>query len=341
MSDLDLLLRTINNALHSFELDEVLGKQEIWSRVRIITIFDDAPTAPDGTPRSDNSLSFVQDFQEDVDPQNGVAENLIYPRAETFDNLKTLLRQNLGDFAPVAIEHIDVIFALTASPTQIRHTAYYADFDERLDMPSQPSDGGTSFTYDPDPNNQKDGDIILVRCSPPPALFRCVHDDYSAIPGRAAINVLSARRHTFVHEFAHAMSSVVRGAICDEYYDKSFLRTRSGSIFVPFYVNRIERVERPLGQFVPTHPVFAGYNDVVFPSDLAHPTAEAGWLSYFPERHSISSEHCTMDRSAEPFRFDKLISRFMYERLVSKSNRPHKPQRGRAATKKKSQGAQK
>jgi hypothetical protein len=30
-----------------------------------------------------------------------------------------------------------------------------------------------------------------------------------------------------------------------------------------------------------------------------------------------------MDREFGPYRFDKLISRFMYDRLVAKLNRPH------------------
>jgi hypothetical protein len=328
INDLHLFLRTVNNALESFERDEVLGKHEIWSRVRIVTVFDNAPTAPNGVARSANDLCFLQDFLPDIDPQAGVAENLIYPRAEMPANLTKLLKENIQDFAGSYLDHIDVIFGFTASPTQIRHTAYYADFDERKPKQSPNPNKGMVFQYDKDPYDQKSGNIhpFKQQRGKLPSPFACIHDDYSVIPGRVAINALSARRHTFIHEFAHAMSSVVNGCIADEYYDRSFLRTPGGGIFVPFYVNRIERVEswldRQPGQFVPTHSVFAKYNEVIFLSDLAHPSAEAAWLSYFPEPYS-RAEHCTMDRTAEPFRFDKLISRFIYDRLFSKLNRPH------------------
>lgn len=328
MNDLDLFLRTVNNALYSFELDQVLGHREIYSRVRVITVFDNANSA--NLP--DDALSLLQNFQEDVPSNGSVAESLIYPRTKMINYVVTMLPAGL------TIGEIDVIYALSASQTQIRHTAYYADFDENGVGPLQPSSQGTPFDYDANPNMVKGTDITNVApCvdTPTPHTpnppFDCKHDDYAAqpdpndlpaLPGRVALNVLSAGRHTFIHEFAHAMSSAVRGAICDEYYDKSFLRTSSGVIFTPFYVNRIERVKKTGGNFVPVHLVFAKYNDEVFLSDLAHPSVEEEWLSYFPERH-CPSDHCTMDRTAEPFRFDKLLSRFMYDRLISKLNRPN------------------
>lgn len=333
MGDLDLFLRSVNNALNSFEQDEVLGQREIWSRVRVVTIFDDTTTM-DGKP-----LSLLNDFHVDTPQQLNVAENVIYPGTQMAPNTLQLLQQNQGDigilFQP---GQLDVIFALTASPTQIRPSAYYADFNETLDLskvpPPQPSDG-VKYDYLLDPTNQKLGDIRIPPNNGPGPFPRnafpydCVHDHYSAIPGRVALNVFSARRHTFIHEFAHAMSSVVRGAICDEYYDKSFLHAGNGSVFLPFFVNRIERVKRVKGQavpahrFVPVHPIFARYDKVDFLADLDHPSAEENWLSYFPERHSHSGQ-CTMDRSGEPYRFDKLISRFMYDRLVAKLHRPER-----------------
>lgn len=341
MNDLDLFLRSVNNALHSFERDEVLGQHEIWSRVRVVTIFDDAVTAPDGTPRTNDALSLLNDLHRDIPPQLDVAENVIHCGVQMADNVKKFLRDNAGDLdAPLPENQIDVIFAMTASPTQIRHSAYYADFNEELDLnvnpPPQPTNGA-EFNYNLDPYQQKGlhipgaEEIVIPPHIPSPGLpepfprhafpYDGVHDHYSAIPGRVALNALSARRHTFIHEFAHAMSSVVRGAICDEYYDKSYLRAGNDSIFLPFFVNRIERVRQTGGRFVSVHPVFARYNEVDFLSDGDHPSAEEYWRSYFPERHS-HGETCTMDRTAEPFRFDKLISRFMYDRLVAKLHRP-------------------
>lgn len=318
MKELDHFLRTVNYALYSFEQDEIIGRPEIWSRVRVVTIFDNE----NDTTRSDDDLSLVQTFQEDIKSDNEAAENLIYPRARMVENVNRMLQRYQSDI-PIHLttKLIDVIFALTASPTHIRHTAYYSDFNESGSGPLQPSSEGTNFIYDPDPYNNKGTSINVPRCGEQP--FACQHDDYAAFPGRVALNVLSARRHTFVHEFAHAMSSAVRGAICDEYYDKSFLASKNLEVFIPFYVNRIERTQKHDGQFVPIHQVFAKYNDEVFTSDLTHPSAETEWLSYFPEReHGV---YCTMDRYNFPFGFDKLISRFMYDRLTSKLNRQKEP----------------
>lgn len=329
VNDLDLFLRSVNNALNSFEQDEVLGQHEIWSRVRIVTIFDDAVQ------------SLLNDFHKDTPPQLDVAENVIYPGAQMADKVKHFLQDNASDLdALFPLKEIDVIFAMTASPTQIRHSAYYADFNEELDLSTEPPPqplNGAEFNYNLDPYQQKGlhipgaEEIVIPPHIPSPGLpepfpckafpYDCVHDHYSAIPGRVALNALSVRRHTFIHEFAHAMSSVVRGAICDEYYDKSYLRAGNGSKFLPFFVNRIERVKQTGGRFISVHPVFARYNEVDFLSDGDHPSAEEYWRSYFPDRHS-HGETCTMDRTAEPFRFDKLISRFMYDRLVAKLHRP-------------------
>jgi hypothetical protein len=346
VNDLTLFLRSVNNTLHSFEQDEILGQHEIWSRVRIVTIFDGAAKAPDGTPRTDEELILLNDFHKDVPVQLDVAENVIFPGAQMIPNVRRLLEQNQNDLDGLfSLNQIDVIFAMTASPTQIRHSAYYADFNEELDLSKEPPPqplNGTEFNYNLDPYQQKGlhipgaEEIVIpphIVPSPPEPFpckafpYDCVHDHYSERPGRVALNTLSARRHTFIHEFAHAMSSVVRGAICDEYYDKSYLRAGNGSKFLPFFVNRIERVKReeggvvPAYQFISVHPVFARYNEVDFLSDWDHPSAEEYWLSYFPDRHS-HDEICTMDRTAEPFRFDKLISRFMYDRLVVKLHRP-------------------
>jgi hypothetical protein len=300
--NLKLFLRSVHKALLSFERDEVLGRPEIWSRVRVITIFDKKLA-----DASDDNSSLVTESRPEVMLDDKVAENLISPRPNMFENVKTMLTNY---HSSIPFEEIDVIFALTASLTHIRSTSYYSDWYENTETTRQPPIQGKAFQYDPAP------DKWIGRPSP----FH-VHDDFAEQPGRVAVNVLSASRHTYIHEFAHAMSSAACGAICDEYYDKAIIEGGPENVSTPFYVNRKERaVPQNSGQFDPVHPIFAEYEHVVFCSDLNHPSAEENWIGYFPERHH-PGVICTMDRTITPYRFDKLISQFMYDRLAAKLNR--------------------
>lgn len=338
ISDQKLFLRTLNYALYSFEQDAIVGQYPIWSRIRVVTIWDDTPTDENDRVRDNNDWSLIQNYQENVSLGSNVAENLIIPRTEMRDNVNRML-QKYGSQLPR--NEIDVIFAVTASPTQIGQSAYYSDFNEN-NVPGnglpivQPND--EQFIYNRDPNaaslvSNKGSSIInfpprsvpppqppAAPLPPPPAptFSECIHDEYTVFPGRVALNALSARRHTFVHEFGHAMSSAFRGAIGDEYYDRAYL-LGGGSVVTPFYVNRIERVPQPNGQFVPVHQIFAQYNDTNFHSDLNHPSSDPEWLNYFPERESGLT--CTMDRDGFPYAYDKLLRRFIYDRLVVKLNR--------------------
>ena len=69
------------------------------------------------------------------------------------------------------------------------------------------------------PENIKD-DEVYVATRPTDMAFPvvCIHDYYTNHPGRVALNVLEASSKTYVHEFAHAMSSNIHGAIVDEYF---------------------------------------------------------------------------------------------------------------------------
>jgi len=194
------------------------------------------------------------------------------------------------------------------------------------------------------------------------------HDKYAIVPGRVALNVLGANAHTYIHEFGHAMSSAINGAIVDEYFDKYHilkagddekrkslsspefeskeetstvadempepLKTGGlynlddifleGDVRTPFYINRLEREQSENGMVKPIPKIFVRYNKIkIYYSDLAHPSSEENWEGYFPERQS-SSECCTMDRDYGRYRFDKLLSDFMYDRLVTKVNRSPK-----------------
>jgi hypothetical protein len=316
--DLDLFLRSVDRALFSFEMDEVLGRPEIWSRVRVVTIFDEDLANASGV-----DFGLLQEFQDNLVINNRVVENLIDPMPRMAEKFRTMLANRLD------MCDVDVIFAMTASPTHDRSTAHYSDYLENGDVVTCNISTGRALNYDPDPFSHKAGEIIPTPCpSTDPA---CQHDHHSTHPGRVALNVIGARDKTFIHEFAHAMSSAIHGAIVDEYADLFVLIPPEPpsdpppppppqNPSPPFYVNRIERTRPGGGQFIAVHKVFAKYNDTVFHSDLAHPSAEEEWLGYFPDR-AHPGIGCTMDRTIGRYRFDELISNFMYDRLCAKLNR--------------------
>jgi len=315
--DLDLFLKSVDRALASLEQDEVLGRPEIWSRIRVVTIFDQQADA-----------DLVEEFQRVNAVDEQVIDHIVGPRPHA--NFRIVIPEKLESENNI---NIDVVFAMTASHTHDRSSAYYADLDEINDVAKNQSNAGEPFLYNPDPDpvlqNQKGGEINVARCGTPP--YFCSHDDFSERFGRVALSVFGARQKTFIHEFAHAMSSTSHGMICDEYTDPFFVHDECHHFHAPtepapFYVNRIQRAKPAdpanLSKFIPVHEIFASFNGVIFHSDLAHPSAHEGWTGYFPERHS-PGETCIMDREFGPYRFDKLISRFMYDRLVAKLNRPH------------------
>lgn len=316
IQDLDLFLSSVDRAVKSFEKDEVLGCAEVWSRVRVIAIFD---------PKLDFALA--QEFQDDMTIDGKVAENLLDTTDSMPDRIGGLLQQHpVGVPSPLTLCDVDVIYVMSASPTHDRSTARYSDYLEAGEQVTCTRMNAQTFQFDPDPLGVKKdsnglSEINVARCGDPGVL--CEHDDFARCPGRVALNVLGARQKTFIHEFAHAMSSALRGAIVDEYADVYILQGAKAEANLPqapFYVNRIERIPQSDGHFIPAHKMFARYQQVDFYSDLAHPSAEADWLGYFPECHD-SACPCTMDRTGADYRFDKLISNFMYDRLCAKLNR--------------------
>ena len=161
--------------------------------------------------------------------------------------------------------------------------------------------------------------------------FSCIHEYYSVNPGRIALNVLGADQKTYIHEFAHAMSSAFHGAIVDEYFDSLEIDEDVESespASPPFYVNRIERQPAATGKVVPIHRSFARLDGNDYLADRAHPSTKSNWRGYFPDRR-IPSIPCTMDQSGHVHRFDELLGAFIYDRLLAKINRPaYQPENG-------------
>lgn len=333
----DLFLHAVDRALSSFENDPVIGRPEIWSRIRVITVFNPSLAEAPGP-----QFGMVEEFQQEgLSEQDGtpVENNLLDPMAGMHANFTRILNQSRGGETNVFDENdVDVIFAITASRSHDRSASHLSDWTEELDASGlRNRDGvrrGNAFTFDYDPAGNKPAGTILPTLHEADEInaanvFRKVHDYCAMYAGRVALNVLGARQKTFVHEFAHAMSSAMHGAITDEYVD-CFVLPQVGSAAqcdqTPlFIVNRIDRdFSRMIsGQPLPVPKIFAEYNHTRYDADLDHPSAEEGWTGYFPDKFADSIP-CTMDADYGGHRFDELLSAFIYDRLMAKVTRPQK-----------------
>ena len=317
IDNLDLFLSSVDRALFSFEQDEVLGRPEIWSRVRIVTFFDGDLADVDLTKKSNaERLALVEPFKNIPEIDGKVAENLLAPGNQMWENYKDMLENiNMSEvdrnLMQKTVKETDVIYALSASHEYIRSTANYSDWKSEGASNIIDNRPGREFEFESDTSSIK----------------KAKHDEYAFLPGRVALNVLGATIKTYIHEFGHAMSSAINGAIVDEYFDtfkfvepEQTEHNNSNNGNKPFYVNRIERPNTVDGEIHPVPMIFAKYDQTIFYSDLNHPSAEEEWLGYFPARITPYAT-CTMDRTYGNYRFDRLLSRFIYDRLITKINR--------------------
>ncbi len=325
--------QTVEKALRAFAGNEIYGRPEIWSRIRIVTLFD--PSLADSM-KAEHAL--IGEYGRALLIDDIAAAGMLTPLTEMETRVDAMLQKAEG--STLSVRDIDVIIALSASPTHLRASSRYADYLEGTAIGDEfgtPLENGCApktangFTFDPDPhgskNNGNGAEISLPWSGNSGRQFE--HELYSSHPGRCAINVYSAGGRTFIHEFTHAMSSAVHGIICDEYADRiqligSAATNGNGhvSAAMPFYINRIERTSKQDGRFTPVHTLFARYNCTDYRSDLFHPSARENWRGYFPEKRSPAYS-CTMDRpSGGAHRFDKLLADFIYDRMCAKLNRP-------------------
>ena len=327
--NVELFLRSVDKALFSFERDEVLGRPEIWSRVRVIALFDESLASESGI-----KYGMVQPNQDAVEMDGVVAENLLDPMKLMKTNYENMLKKTGLKETDVQkyLEETDVIYALSASEEYDRSTAHFSDWIEDDEEDPHEVLVGQNFIFNPNPESgclecTKNGEINVEACNRD-GRFSCIHEYFSINPGRVALNVLGASIKTYIHEFGHAMSAAYHGAIVDEYFDRLEVKTNDEDVAedpafeegAPFYVNRIERKKKGNGEVTPVHKIFANYNCTVFHSDLDHPSAEEEWLGYFPDRKTPHAA-CIMDRTYGAYRFDELLSNFMYDRLITKINR--------------------
>ena len=308
----ELFLRAVEDALLSLESNEIVGHPDIWPYIRVLTLFDENLTA---AQFYDNKYALLQSYGDVFILDGNIATHLIYPKKEMEQVIDSYTSElNYAAWNANKFE-IDVIFALTASEKYTRSMAYFSEFD------SNQADGVPFSFYHKTESTQK---FVYTAFSTGRQAFK--HEYHASAPGVVALNVLGARNKTYIHEFAHAMSSTHNGAIVDEYYDDIQLDAKeieSDSVksFTPtFHINRQEKKSAHTNQIqIPQQ--FAIYDKARYFSDLSHPSEQEKWTGFFPER-SARSDSCIMDRTLGRYKFDKLVSRFMYDRLLAKIYRP-------------------
>ncbi|MEK7728762.1 MAG: hypothetical protein AAB354_10145, partial [candidate division KSB1 bacterium] len=341
--DRELFLQAVDRALFSLESDAVIGRPEIWNRVRVVAVFNPEFAAQD---KSGKDYGLLKEYQGDFENANN---NLIVTRADMHENFARILEASQQGRTPVLAAHeVDVIFGITASLSHDRSTARYSDWSEPAGEQAIDNNldrEGARFLLDKElacrnSGNKKSLPAGAIHPYPPAdPRFGTLHD-FCPLPGKAgqvALNVLSARSKTYIHEFAHAMSSIFHGAVTDEYMDGAVLdkvkhhSDNTDTLRLPtasaptshFYINRIERNAELMNSVapIPVPRLFAEYDCMQYHADLAHPSAEEGWAGYFPERFNINIP-CTMDRDlGVGYRFDDLLSRFIYDRMMAKVTR--------------------
>lgn len=232
----------------------------------------------------------------------------IYKRKE--DGTYELQEERLKKYLELypSLGRVDIVYAVTASRTHTRSSAYYTIEEE-----TTASEDFQFILYNKDGSLR---DPLLGRYAPP----RNVPE---FVPGLIAYSAWDNRRKTPLHEFAHAMSSTTNGLIYDEYNDE-----------VPFNTDSLMVINKRRATAV----MDDDGNDFIEPSELPELFAkfyEAGqperndfstdrlrqkpfdWSSFVPDKDR-PDEPCTMDRSGDFHRFDMLIEYFMEQRLKAK-----------------------
>jgi hypothetical protein len=399
----ELFVKSLCRALQSFEMNEVLGRPEIWSRVRILTVFDEDlitdKLSASARFRAKKDAVLAHDSEDDIVIDGQTAHKLLIPAQNLNYFYKEMLKRAKNDDPALFQIHsekkyqkeTDVIFVLSGNLKCTRSTAIFSDYNDtpsrfeiqpvsqniidRINIAHNLPTLGLQIPFQhaitsivPDQitekyniHNCRDyikanlspklnksiGDLILsailwmnipqsinagktFRYSPNPKKIKGVntienqfrlskHEFYYNVnPGRVALNVLSAGNKTYIHEFAHAMSSAINGAIDDEYFDELIVKNQSKYLPIPFFINRIVRRSN-IGD-IPIHKKFINYNKATFFSDFQHPSQKENWKSYFPERRDLDKS-CTMDRNYGEFCFDELLINFIYDRLLAKIHR--------------------
>jgi len=342
IDDPTLFYRSVDNALKSFESDEILGNKAILKRIRVMTVFND-------TLENKEEFNLADRFPNTLTIDDLTVSDVLSPQPKMIGNTREIIHNSLTDTNRSTIEailgspevssdtvnsQIDLIFALSASADYTRSSALFTDFNDDMVGACENIPPEKAYTVEVNPD---DPEILSTAYRTAIEEFlntaratstenSAEESNYTKCPGRVAINVLECRQKTYIHEFAHAMSSYVNGAITDEYTDNIMISAPPGTTLPTediFYINKLGKADPPPAKFrnfVPTPVRFMKFNSNQYYSDLSHPSATETWTGYFPERIE-PADPCTMDRSASRYRFDKLISAFIYNKLTARFNR--------------------
>ncbi len=307
LDDKDLFAKVVTRIIRSFVNNELLKLPEILTRIRFVTVFN-TENKSSGKPEFDSALC-AEILSEPA--------NIIYPRQKQLNTyVKDCLKhEKMSDC-------VDIIFAISGSENHTRSSATFTVEDKTGD----PEKGDVRFKLTTNSKSQT-------------GFHKCKVDN-KGLPGAIALSAWDDRLKTPVHEFAHAISSESNGVIVDEYLDEYKFRHNNTTITVgfDFVINKQHRTH-------PTDPVpqpFAKYKLYDYNTDTKKhiPKYQTkyfsdryrcdkrpsdsdpdGWTSYVPERQDPNLS-CTMDIAYFGYKFDKLLFDFLYDRLLTKLNRP-------------------
>ncbi|MBN1996344.1 hypothetical protein JW935_02245 [candidate division KSB1 bacterium] len=296
--DKDLFVKTITHVFKSFTHNELLSLPEILSRIRFVSVFDntahqEASQDPAGTPRQQ---ALCGELVKGLTALKPTDNNLV----ETY--VKDMLKGS-------GVKTIDVIYVLTASVEFTRSSALFSQCKKTTP--------GKKFKFSFGPGWM----------NPKPA----VHTYRNTLPGVIALSAWEDRLHVPVHEFAHAVSTEVNGAIVDEYIDDYTWPPGSDEIYRFKNAINVKHRDEPPQPKLKMRPVpkkFATYSrptkyglcTTIYDSDRYRSDKDPGWVSYVPCRDDITLS-CIMDVCYYGCRFDNLLHDFLYDLLMVKINR--------------------
>lgn len=230
------------------QAEQLLADPRLGSHIRVVSVFDS------GLPATDPH-SLVSQFSPDI------AE----PRRDKFSPF--LLNYQIT---------ADVAYAVTASPTHQRASAWYTTEDAtRGGVPFQID--GVSFT----------------------------HWHFCTIPGTVALPVTS-KSLTALHEFGHAASSFTDGMVIDQYVDSPpGLNNKRGRPIPPTFgkLDAVTYAADPARDGLGYPPAWQSYHP-----ELSDPTMPSLMDNYWQAPGGVP-EKCQFDRLTRQFFLDRLIAK--------------------------------
>ncbi|KAA3609210.1 MAG: hypothetical protein DWQ05_23020 [Calditrichaeota bacterium] len=225
---------TVRRCIRSIYRNELFGIKEFISSYRIIAIFDSDFKVDNMSAAEQKTHALCEEYNLD---------ELLAPRKRLFvsapDEFEDISKNYVARFWPriysgsTGSDAIDIIFAISGSPTHIRSAARFSKEPEVVKplKSKKNTDNGVFFNF----KFRKNA-----------ATWDAFHDKklhafYADLPGIVALSALEDRPKTTIHELAHAIGSPENGFIDDEYYD-------GGQRGAPFRINKKTRTPYKLSK---------------------------------------------------------------------------------------------